>query len=62
MPMVLGDQLQLFDPSLFILKGYKLKLRNSKQSILVANLWGKIAGTNDEHCSNKEYIDSFNEL
>ena len=62
MPMVLGDQLQLFDPSLFILKGYKLKLRNREQSILVANLWGKIAGTNDEHCSNKEYIDSFNEL
>ena len=62
MPMVLGDQLQLLDPSLFTLKGYKLILRNSEQSILVANLWGKIAGTNDEHCTIADYYNSINEL
>ena len=62
MPMLLGDQLQLLDPSLFILKGYKLILRNSEQNILAANLWGKIAGTNDEHCTNVDYYNNINEL
>ena len=62
MPMVLGDQLQLLDPSLFTLNRYDLILRNSEQSILVANLWGKIAGTNDEHCTIADYYNSINEL
>ena len=62
MPMVLGDQLQLLDPSLFSLERNRLTLHNSEQSILVANLWGKIAGTNDEHCTIADYYNSINKL
>ena len=54
-PMVLGDQLQLLDPSLFTLDDNQLTLQNSEQSILAMNLWGKISGRNDGYCSNTEY-------
>ena len=54
-PIVVGDQLHLLDPSLFILENDQLTLQNSEQSILTINLWGKIAGGNDGYCSNPEY-------
>ena len=52
MPMVLGDQLRLLDPSLFILENDQLTIQNHEQNILTVNLWGKIAGGNDGYCSN----------
>ena len=58
MPFVLGNQLRLLDPSLFVLEEYQITLQNEEQDILVANLWGKIAGTNDGYCSDTEYTDS----
>lgn len=52
MPFVLGDKLHLFDPSLFILEEDALILQGTEQSILAANLWGKIFGENDGYCSS----------
>ena len=56
-PMVLGDKLRLFDPSNFILKDDSLTLKPNDKggvSVLVANLWGKIAGKDDGYCSYPE--------
>ena len=50
-PMVLGDQLRLLNPSLFNLGKDSLELQNNEQNILAVNLWGKIAGANDGFCS-----------
>ena len=55
LPMVLGDKMRLLDPSLFILEKGSLTLQNTEQNILVANLWGKIAGGNDGYCSDNSY-------
>ena len=52
MPFVLGDKLCLFDQSLFILEEDTLILQGTEQSILVANLRGKIFGENDGYCSS----------
>ena len=56
-PMVLGDKLRLFDPSNFILEHNSLELNSNGEggvSVLVANLWGKIAGKDDGYCSYPE--------
>lgn len=53
-PIVLGNQLRLLDPSLFILEDDQLTLQNNEQSILAVNLWTKIAGANDGYCSTMD--------